>query len=342
MPTEQQTWLAHRKWGVFLHYLDSVQNASGNYHNTQGYRTSWDECAEALDVDLLASQLNEAKAGYVIFTLQQGTRFLCAPNHTFETLTGYAPGEACCRRDLIEDLYRALSRYNIPLFLYFTGDGPKQDPRAMAALYGRAVQFPKDQIHPDFVRKWCAVLQEYAQRYAGRIRGWWIDGLYESLGYNDSLIALYKQAVRKGNPGALFSANYYGCVHDEQTAEIPGIGSVLMGEFYHRLQPPTAHCDFTAGEVVTLDVFPTGQLLEGAQTHILSFLGIPHHPVEVYGGWGARGCKYSTDYLLQYVRQVNACGGVVSLDVCLYRDGRLDPDQLRVLKMLGNLRRLQL
>lgn len=344
MPTPQQDWFYRRRWGVFVHYLDQLQNADGNYHNTRRCRTDWEDCVGDFDTALFARQLHEANAGYVIFTLCQGTQYLCAPSTVFNTLTGYAPGEACSRRDLVEDLYRDLSRYDIPLFLYFTGDGPHLDPRAMSALYGRVPNLGGgDRVHLDFVRKWSAVLREYAERYGGRVRGWWVDGLYVPFGYDDeSLLAPYRTAVKKGNPDALFSANYYGCVHNEHTLPIPGTGSVLFGDFYHSVMPPTPYCDYTAGEVVTLDVFPTGRLLNGAQTHILSFLGIPRHPVEVYNGWGARGCKYSIDYLMQYIRQVNTCGGVVSLDVCLFRDGHIDPDQMRVLKMLGNVRRMSL
>lgn len=340
-PTAQQTWFAHRKWGVFFHYLDSLQNGSGNFHNTQGYRTDWNDCVNALDVALLARQLHEAGAGYLMFTLQQGSRYLCAPNALFDAITGYAPGEACSTRDLIADLADALAHWDIPLFLYFTGDGPRTDPRAMAAFYGRAADLApgRDQVHMEFVRKWSAVLREYALRYGDRIAGWWVDGLYDSLGYTPELITPFRRAAREGNPNALFSANYYGCLRNGHEENVPGVGTVLLGDFYHTIAPPTPLCDYTAGEVVTLDVFPTGQLVEQAQAHILSFLGIPRHPIEVYGGWGARGCKYSTEYLMQYVRQVNACGGVVTLDACLYRDGRMDPDQLRVLKMLGSLRR---
>jgi hypothetical protein len=36
-----------------------------------------------------------------------------------------------------------------------------------------------------------------------------------------------------------------------------------------------------------------------------------------------------------YVKTVNACGGVVTVDVCLYRDGSMDPQQLEVLKDIG-------
>ncbi len=339
-PNDRQTWFMHRKWGVFIHYLDTVQNGSGNYHNTKSYRTDWDEAVNDLDVELLASQLHQMGAGYLMFTVMQGSRYLCAPNETYESLTGYARGEATCHRDLIMDLSDALTKYGIPLFLYFTGDGPHLDPKGMVGIYGSATDITPDGNHvtEHFVENWTAVLREYAVRYGSRISSWWVDGLYPTIGYTPQLLVPYKAAVRAGNPQALFSANWYGCFDISGGLPAPDENGVLRAPFYHEIAPPTPVCDYTAGEVVSLDAYPRAQMTEHAQSHILSFLGIPNRPVEVYGGWSARGCKYSAEYLLQYVRQVNALGGVVSLDVCMYRDGHIDPDQLRVLRLLGSVR----
>jgi hypothetical protein len=341
--TPQQNWFANRKWGIFIHYLYSCQNGSGNFHNTKTYQTDWNECVEELDTDLLARQLAEINAGYLIFTVMQGSRFLCAPNETYEKLTGYARGEATCHRDLIGDLLDSLDKYNIPLFLYYTGDGPHKDPKAMLGLYGEATDILPDGNHVTmhFVKNWTAVMQEYAKRYGKRIAGWWVDGLYPTIGYTPELMQPYRDVALEGNPEMLFSANYHGCFKygNHRTVDVPGAGEVIFADFFHEVAPPTPVDDFTAGEVVSLDAYPTAQLTEGAQSHILSFLGIPNHPAAVYDGWGARGCKYSIEYLMKYVKQVNTLGGVVSMDVCMYRDGRIDPDQLRVLKMLAGLRR---
>jgi hypothetical protein len=96
--------------------------------------TSWNDCVNELDVGLIASQLKEAGAGYLFFTLMQGTQYLCAPNDTYNKITGYRPGEAASERDLINDLYNALNPFNIDLYLYYTGDGPFRDPVAGPAF----------------------------------------------------------------------------------------------------------------------------------------------------------------------------------------------------------------
>ncbi|MDR2617962.1 MAG: hypothetical protein LBC62_03735, partial [Treponema sp.] len=115
-------WFRDQKWGVFTHYLYSCQNNPARVVNQGAGQTNWNECVNALDVERLAAQLAEAGAHYLMFTVTQCTRYLCAPNETYDRIIGTKPGEACSTRDLIADLIKALDRYGISLFLYYTGD----------------------------------------------------------------------------------------------------------------------------------------------------------------------------------------------------------------------------
>jgi len=54
----------------------------------------------------------------------QGTKHDC-PNAQYDAYTGYAPRLGT--RDLVLDLYDALSPQGIKLMLYWTGDGPHFD-----------------------------------------------------------------------------------------------------------------------------------------------------------------------------------------------------------------------
>jgi len=324
-------WFRDRKWGVFVHYLYQLQNNPATPNNDGVGETGWDECVNDLDVDLLAKQLHEINAGYLVITVMQQTRYMIAPNGTFDRLTGYKPGQACLTRDLVEDLYQALKKYDIALFLYFTGDGPTKDEKAAAAISGTG-RFP---VEDGFVRLWASVLEEYSTRYGEKIKGWWIDGLYGGIGYNEQNMEIIYNAALKGNPNALFSANYYGCLSGGENKHIEGIGDVLFGNFYHEIAAPTKFCDYTAGEVVNFDAYPRERFVSGAQAHVLSFLGIPPEPVMVYDGWGKKGSKYSGEYMKKYIECVNKIGGVVSVDVCLHRSGRIDEDQLSILGWLN-------
>jgi hypothetical protein len=293
-------WFHRAGYGVFVHYLAGLQNAAGQVHSL-GRQSSWDECVREFNVDRFADAMAEAGAGYVIFTMMQRSRFLIAPNATFDRLSGYRPGEACATRDLVADLSAALRRKNIPLMLYWTGDGPLDDPRAGPAFRcGAPVQM-------EFVKRWAGVVQEYGERYSEKVAGWWVDGCYEFIGHNDATLEVLATALRAGNLRRIVALN-------------PGVDPKVRA--YSR------HEDYTAGEQNQFLDQPASRWLDGRQWHILSFLGCSAQ------GWGMPGSKYSKHELVDYVADVTRAGGVVSIDVLLFRDGGLDRSQLEVLKAL--------
>ena len=148
-------WFQKAGYGVFVHYLTGLQN-NADHVASLGKQTSWDECVREFDTDRFADTMAEVGAGYVIFTVMQIRREMIAPNATFDRITGYKPGEACATRDLIGDLAQSLGRHNIPLMLYYTGDGPRGDPKAGPAV---GWQTP---VTVDFVTTWASVAQEYS------------------------------------------------------------------------------------------------------------------------------------------------------------------------------------
>lgn len=288
-------WFRRAGSGVFVHYLNGLQNNRESIHSL-GRETSWDECVREFDTERFAETMREVGAGYVIFTVMQVTRHLIAPNAVFDRISGYAPGEACATRDLIEDLYQSLERRGIPLMLYFTGDGPRADARANA---GFGFSPP---VSAEFVRRWTDVAREYSLRYGEKIGGWWVDGCYPWIGYNDENLALFAAALKAGNPNAIVAFNR-------------GVDPVVMSY--------TPAEDFTCGEQNRFFDMPVGRWLDGEQWHILSYLGT---------GWGHPGSQYTKRELREYVFDVAQRGGVVSVDVLLFRDGSLDRSQVEMLK----------
>ncbi len=290
-------WFHDAGYGVFVHYLDGIQNDADQVQSL-GRATDWNACVREFDCERFADHMLEAGAGYVVFTMHQRTRHLIAPNATFDRLTGYAPGEACSTRDLVEDLYQALHARNIKLMLYWTGDGPREDAQAAAALgWGEPVTV-------DYVANWTAVLREYSERYGDKVAGWWVDGCYPWIGYDDERLGMMATAAKAGNPDTIVALNVG--VQDKVRAY-------------------TRHEDYTTGEQNAFHDRPLTRWIDGEQWHILSYLG---------NWWGAPGVRYGKVELAQYIRDVNACGGVVTVDVLLYRDGSLDRSQLEVLREL--------
>lgn len=296
------------KWGVFHHFLyngPGVSEASS--------KMSWNERVENFDVKKLTETLNEIGADYYFITVMQGTEYMLAPNTTFDRIAGTVPGNACAERDLIADLYDALSPYGIDLCLYFTGDGPFRNKK-IGKRFGFYEPRKWVRIRKPFVEKWSAVLEEYAVRYGDKISAWWIDGCYQkNFGYKEKHLDYYYRAIKKGNPNAFVAMN-----------------NGIMPELtkYYKKE------DFTAGEFNEFEHYPKAEFIDGARAHILAPLG--KHPEGHNNHWCQKGSRYSKEYMREYVSKVNELGGIVSIDVA-YIDGVLfDEEQLEILKYIGN------
>ena len=299
-----------KKWGIFFHYLYACQN---NPHHPAGMgcnETSWDECVDSLDTALLARQLADIGAGYLMFTIMQGTKYICAPNDAFNTISGYQQGEACSRRDLPQALYEALLPHDIDLYLYYTGDGPHKDPVA-GPKFGFVE--PRKNVTVAFVEKWAEVLREFSTRYGEKVKGWWIDGCYNYFGYDESRLRILANAARAGNANALVAMN---------------------NGVKERVMPYSDHEDYTCGEMNDFTDLPDARFMGEKQWHMLAPLGLSADG-SGWNAWCRPGVKHSGEYMRNYINKVNKRGGVVTIDVLLRRDGSMDPEQLDVLRQIG-------
>ena len=305
------------KWGVFNHFLWNKD-------------LDWNVQTRNFDVEKVARQLHEIGAKYYFITLMQGTKYMLAPNDTYNRITGYKPGEACCERDTIADLIAALDKYGIDLYLYYTGDGPHLDEQAgtkmgyydvdgMWAL-GEDGKFhlkdPLLQITDRFVENWAAVLEEYALRYGDKIKGWWIDGCYDYIGYTPEILDIYKNAARKGNPNAIVAFN-----NGVRLAQCP---------------QKWGNEDFTAGESTEFCYIPDRRFVDGAQMHRLLTLGYRNDSPQCDDmvGWCSTGLLVSGGYLRDYINRAHKNGAVTTIDIKVYPDGSFDKEQMDALKMI--------
>jgi hypothetical protein len=261
-------WFKNARYGVFVHFLPG--DAAGL------------EQVKAFDVEHLAEQLDSVGAGYLILTLGQNSGFMNSPNATYERITGYAPGERCSTRDLPLDLFRALEPKGIKLMLYLPCQVPNADPRAQKAF--GLPQGAKDQpIDTAFANKWAEVIHEWSARYGDKVAGWWFDGGYKWIGFNNDIARIYAEAVKRGNPNAVVTFN-------------PGVSLIRWTEAE----------DYTAGELnEAFDTVPTGRWVEGSQWHALTYLG---------SGWGQRDTRYPAARWAEWVKKAVRHGGVVTLD----------------------------
>ena len=294
----------------------------------------------------------------------QSSKYWCAPNNAYNQITGYKTGEACSSRDLIADLITALDKYDIPLFLYFTGCGPADDKQAGERM-GYSPRYGIDTITDKFIKHWCMVLREYSLRYDKGVKGWWIDGCYDFRGYNDEYLEALKEAATAGNPDALVALNngtenknpfnpkfkqFYneddGYIRKLEKIEDSLLTGLYDADGYMETEIDKQYRkadDYTAGERNEFEHYPTGKDLP-CVWHILSFLGYfkgadPYKtPYQANGsGWASLGSRYSAEYMRDYVKKVNDLGGVVSIDIAIFRDGSFDLGQVETLRLLKDI-----
>jgi len=330
MAEHRTDWLHKAKWGVMFHYL-----AANGWQLRQGTklpsRAEWNRCVDAVDVERLAGQLADAGAGYLLLTVGQNSTHLCSPN---ETLRGLLGEDLYCGsdRDLVLDFAEALTRRGLRLLVYHHAHAPSfeieaverlactppWDARRMGGLAPgtyRNVRDADDRLS-EFWGHWQQVHREWADRWGGLVHGWWIDGCYHTdrtLGFPDDDPPNYKsfaEALRAGNSEALVAFN-------------PGVSVPI--------RTLTPHQDYTAGEIshaLPVDAFyqPLSRWVDGAQLHVLSYLG------EL---WRKGEPRFTDALAVAWTRHITARGGVVTWDVPVDAHCRVPEAYLRQLGAIG-------
>ncbi len=240
---------------------------------------------DKFDVPAVVKQLSESGVRYFVFTLGQNSGYMNAPNATYEKIANFAPGTRCAKRDLPKELAEALRPHGIRLMLYLPCQTPNRDLQAIRAFGLPEKPLAGDRkINPAFAEKWATVIREWSDRYGDSVSGWWFDGGYEWVGFNSRIARVYAKAAKHGNPRAVVTFN-------------PGVS----------LKRWTDAEDYTAGELnKPFGYSCQGRWLDGSQWHALTFLG---------DFWGRRNTRFADDQWTQWVGQVTARGGAVTLDL---------------------------
>lgn len=111
------------------------------------------------------------------------------------------------------------------LMLYLPCQTPNAGRRAQRA-FGLPEGRQDQPINEEFAHKWAKVIHEWSSRYGDKVAGWWFDGGYQRIQFNEAIARIYADAVKRGNPKAIVTFN-------------PGV----------RLVRHTRAEDYTAGEL---------------------------------------------------------------------------------------------
>jgi hypothetical protein len=308
-------WMQQAGWGALTHYLGAAASSDGGADLTA---EMWNARIDAFDVAGLAEQLASAGVKYYFMTIGQNSGHYCAPNATYDELTGIVPSK-CSRRDLISDLYDALSPKGIRLCVYIPSGAPAADPVALERLgwewgfeggWPHAWQIRNGKRLVEFQLKWEAVLRDWSLRWGDKVWAWWVDGCYfadEMYRHPDAPnFASLAASMKAGNPQAIVAFN-------------PGV-----------ISPVILHSDvedYTAGEIDDMtNVTCPGPRIGQAQFQILSYLA---------KWWGAGEPRYTTEFVINKTREIIANGGAITWDLPIQESGLLEEPCLEQLRALN-------
>jgi len=281
-------WLKDSKWGVFVHFLAAEAGTDGGADVSA---EQWNARVDAFDVQGLGKQLRALGAKYIFITLGQNSGHFCAPNATYDRLVGISPSK-CSRRDLVSDLWEELRGSGIRVLVYCPASAPEHEPQAVERLQWKK---PNAGRLAEFQRKWEMIIRDWSMRWGRKVSGWWLDGCY----YADDMyrhpdppnFQSFRAALLAGNPDGIVAFN-------------PGVKVPIISM--------TEYEDYTAGEInIAFPVNdkyhpPLTRWVDGAQYHILSFLG---------DGWGVGQPRFPVGFPVGFTQYTNRFGGVVSWDV---------------------------
>ena len=290
---------------------------------------AWQRRIDNLPVERLAQAIADTGSSYHFLTLGQNSGFYCSPNAVYDQYVGEVPSRLS-RRDLMADLAQALARRGVRTLAYLPSHAPVHHRLAVERLgftpswdasmwglqpgmYLNSQDTPPDPALRQAQQRWEAIICEWSKRWGSLVSGWWIDGCY----YADQMylqpeapnFRSFASALKAGNPHAIVAFN-------------PGVRMPIISA--------TPFEDYTAGEVNHLVVDyqhqPLTRHVEGAQLHILSFLG---------RFWGSGEPRFSDELVVGYTRHINQHGGVVTWDVPISAAGDIPVPFLRQLRCIG-------
>ncbi len=299
-------WFANCRWGVFCHYLAAGPGVA--LPLTPGLTAeAWRRQVDAFDVEGLARQLHAVHARYFFITIGQGSGHFCAPNETYDRLTGISPSK-CSRRDLVSDLHAVLAPLGIKLLVYSGSGIAHRDVEARPGLKLKhhhmdpgsgGFKIWREHRQVEFMRNIEAIHRDWSTRWGKKVAGWWIDGCYESdcrfPEGDPPNFETFAAALRAGNPDALVAFN-------------PGVRVPVVCH--------TIHEDYTAGEIARALPECPGPWVEKdghrARYHILSYLG---------EDWCKGAPRFPDALVVGYTQHVVGRGGVMTWDVPIQRNG---------------------
>ena len=320
-------WMAQGTYGMMVHYLIKPQGSTPEERTADLNRT-----VDNFDLEHFLRQFDETGADWLIITLAQGTGYLSSRNEFLDSLQkGIAPN-----RDLLPEIGKELHQRGKRMIVYLPGPHTGADP-TIKKLLGLGTEGYAER-HNQFIR-------HYSLKLGRLMDGWWFD----SCGPQDNA-AWQKEidACRAGNPDSVvaFSGAEF-CASGGQIQPRCPIEDYHAGEI-HLLEDGKIRTDFVypPGEgniIVTADCklrkrgqearfyMPDSQFIDNVQWHCLLPVDLTFNPAVPN-----QYCHYTDQELFQFVDDVKAVGGAITINVPIDRtNGHVPRDTHSQLVRLG-------
>lgn len=212
------------------------------------------------------------------------------------------PGRTCHGRDLVADLADAFAARGIRFILYYHhGVGDADWARAAGFLAADKSRFFGHEA---------AILSEIGARYGTKLSGWWFDDRYPAQPFEQ-----LDRAAKTGNPGRLVAFNSW--IMPKST----DFQDYWAGEMGGELHP-----------LPSSGLFDDHGPLAGLQPHVLIYIDDPW----LHGSKDTRIAAplFTASRLTDFIRDTNAKGGPVTMNIGVYQDGTFSPDTLKELEAI--------
>lgn len=316
-------WMAQGSFGLMTHYLPQPPQG------TKEERQAWvDRTAEAFDLKGFMRQFDETGADWLIFTLTQNNCVLNSANPKLPEGSTYLTA----RRDILMELARQLHERKKRLILYLPSDS---EPSVRGYL----------QAPGDYWPQYLSFVQSFSDTFGPLCDGWWFDSCGAK---SDDQWKVWLDACRSGNPASAvaFSGAEF-CASGGQVNPRCPIEDYHAGEI-HLLDDGKIRTDFVypPGEDIIVTpkgklqkrgqeakvYMPSSQFIGNVQWHCLLPIDLTFNPAVPN-----QYCHYTDKELFQFVDDVKAVGGAITINVPIdLANGHIPQDTQAQLVRLGN------
>ena len=300
--------LAETRFGLGLHWTTATMPREGD-------AVPYEQAVAEFDVPAFIEQVEMMNAGHVLFTSTHSRHTFPCPHPVVDEIL---PGRTC-ERDLLGDLADALVEAGKRFIIYYNSGTHAGDPEWREASGA-------DDDPETFFDNWTAIISHLGERYGDSMTAWWFDGGYELEDIGERIggtpWADLTEAAKAGHPDRLVCYN-------------PGI---------ENMHSYTDYQDYWAGEVCRLNYIPRGDMTP---------MGLPWYAfVSWHGDSRKPRCGHwvmddenrrfdwrspPAEAVAPLVREFNAVGGAVTVNLFCYQDGSIHDGDLATMRDLGAL-----